>query len=421
MNTLTKSASLTAMALACLVLASVGSAPPKLLMGEPPAELKPVVDGNDAFALELYAKLKNTDGNLFLSPYSISSALAMAYGGARGNTEKQMSTTLHFPGDQNRFHSAMAKIRQTLVGIDGHKRINITVANGLWPQKDYKFNPAFLDLVKKRYDAVVDFVDFMTACEPARERINRWVDLQTKHKIRDAIPPAMLSPNSRFVIVNAIYFKGDWFSRFQEERTAPEPFWVSSDKSIQAPMMRQEHVFRYAEQDDLQILELPYMGYDLSMLILLPKERGGLSEVEKQLGADNLARWIKALDARTVDVRFPKFRMESRFSLVPTLSAMGMSDAFDASRADFTGMTQRPLFVDIPQQPLFIGAVEHAALVEVDEQGTVAAAATSLSLGCCAHFPPPATFHADHPFIFLIRDNHTGTLLFLGRVIEPAK
>jgi serpin B len=381
----------------------------------PPADLKPTVDGNCAFAMDLYAHLKDADGNLFLSPYSISSALAIAYGGAKGNTEKQMSTTLHFLADQDMFHSAMSKLRQTFAKMDASRQIELNVANGLWTQKGYNFTPAFLDFAKEKYGAVADPVDFITDREAVRKQINLWVERQTKRKIKNALPSGRLSDNTRAVIVNAIYFKGDWASRFDASKTEQEPFWITPAQSIKAGMMRQKHAFRYAEQDDLQILELPYIGYDLSMLVLLPKERDGLPEMEKRLNGDNVAKWIKALGAWTVDVRFPKFSNESRLSLKQTLSGMGMSDAFSENRADFTGMT--------PKRPMFIDAVEHAALVEVDEKGTVAAAATSVLFGCASVGPPArsATFHADHPFVFLIRDNHTGTMLFLGRVIDPAK
>jgi serpin B len=398
-----------------LVLVSVGSSPPEVPEPDPPEDLKPVVDGNCAFAMDLYARLRDAEGNLFLSPYSISSAMAIAYGGARGNTEKQMSATLHFLPDQDKFHSAMSKLRQTLGKVDAGRRIELNVANGLWMQKDYKFSPAFLDLVKHKYDAVPDPVDFITDSEAVTKQINLWVERQTKEKIKNALPSGGLSATTRAVIVNAICFKGDWASRFDAIMTEPEPFWITPAQSIQAPMMQQQHVFRYAEQDGLQILELPYIGYDLSMFVLLPNERNGLPEMERRLNGDNLAKWIKGLGDRTVDVRFPKFSTECRFSLKQTLSAMGMSDAFSESRADFTGMT--------PKRPLFIDAVEHAAVVEVDEKGTVAAAATtSISMTCSTPSrPPPATFHADHPFVFLIRDNHTGTILFLGRIVHPNK
>jgi serpin B len=400
---------------ALLILASVGSSPTELQDAAPPPGLKPVVEGNCAFAMDLYAHLKDAPGNLFLSPYSISSALAIAYGGARGNTEKQMRATLHFPADQDSFHSAMSELRQRFATFDQHGLIKLNVANGLWTQSGFHFNPAFLTLAKDKYGAVVNPVDFTSNPDSIRPQINQWVDDQTRHKINNAIAPGTLSDQTRLVILNAIYFKGDWASRFDATGTEQEPFWITPSKSVQASMMRQNHVFLYAEQDGLQILKLPYIGDDLSMLVLLPKQRDGLPELEKRLNAGNLARWISALGAWTVEVRFPKFKTESRFSLKQPLFDMGMTDAFSDIRADFSAMA--------PERPLSIDAVEHAALVEVDENGTVAAAAThAFSISCAKEaVPPPATFHADHPFVFLIRDNHTGTILFLGRIVDPAK
>ncbi|OGL49568.1 MAG: hypothetical protein A2161_03830 [Candidatus Schekmanbacteria bacterium RBG_13_48_7] len=395
-----------------ILLASIGNSPSKLPFGEPPADLKNVVDSNSAFALKLYSKLKAGNGNLFLSPYSISSALATVYAGARGNCERQISTALNFPDDQDKFHSAMLKIHQKLVEIDTRKGIELNVANGLWLQKGYEFNNSFLDLVNKNYDCFAAQVDFKTTYESEREKINSWIERQTKQKIRNALPAGILSSVTRLVILNAIYFKGDWANCFDKKNTVQESFLSSSGNSVIVPLMHQENVFRYGEQDNLQILELPYIGYDLSMLILLPVEQKDLTELEEKLNYDNLARWIKSLGDRTVEIHFPRFAIDYQISLKQSLSTLGMSDAFSATDADFTGMTLK--------QPLFMDAVEHSALIEVDEQGTVAAASSSVSFGCTAIIPPPlAKFRADHPFFFLIRDNHTGTILFLGRVVDP--
>ena len=400
---------------ALLILASVGTTPPALQNDAPPPGLKPTVDGNCAFAMDLYAHLKDADGNLFLSPYSVSSALAIAYGGARGNTEKQMSATLHIPADQAAFHSAMLQLRRTFAKIDGSRWIKLNIANGLWTQWSCIFTPEYLNFAKANYGAAANPVDFTKDRESARRQINLWVERETRQKIKNALPSGSLSAYTRAVIVNAIYFKGDWASRFDERETKPDSFWITPAQLIKTRMMHQKHAFRYAEQDDLQIMELPYIGHELSMFILLPKERDGLLQIEKHLNSDNIAKWTKDLGVRTVDVLFPKFAMESRFPLKQTLSTMGMSDAFSSSRADFTGMAL--------EKPLYLDVVDHAALVEVDEQGTVAAAATTaVAIGCAApSLPPPATFHADHPFIFLIRDNFTGTILFLGRVTDPTK
>lgn len=397
-----------------LFVGSIGGAPSGMPSGEPPADLKPVVDGNGAFAFELYGRLKAGGGNLFLSPYSVSAAVGTAYGGARGDTAKQMASTLHFPADQRRFRAGMAAVHHTFAQIDRSRHVELNAANGLWPQRDYRLNPEFVSLAKEQSGASVDPVDYVRGSGTACDRINGWVEHQTKGKIKNAVSPGLVSPNTRLVIVNAIYFKGDWASRFDAKDTRPESFWSMPERSVEVPMMRQQHVFRYAEPTGLQVLELPYLGYDLSMLILLPAERTGLFDLERRLNYANLVKWTKAFELRTVDVRLPKFAMESRFSLTEPLASMGMHDAFHGDRADFSGISSN--------RPLFIGAVEHAACIEVDEQGTVAAAATGISMGCAASAaPPPALFHADHPFLFLIRDNHTGTILFFGRVANPAR
>jgi serpin B len=369
------------------------------------------VEGNFAFALQLFGRLKDQKGNLFLSPYSISAAMAIAYGGARGNTEKELAATLRFDADQKRFHAAMAEIRQTLAGSATGGKVELLVANGLWPQCGYGFRDDFLDLARRNYDAAVEFADFPAAPHAAGDKINAWIARHTKGRISGALPGNTVTRETRLVIANAIYFKGDWASQFPKAATKPEPFWIAPEKSLPAPMMRQRHVFEYAEAAGVKLLQMPYVGGDLAMIVVLPQERDGLRRLEQELRAKKLAGWLERLHPRTVDVRLPTFAVKSRFSLADTLRAMGMSDAFDR-RADFTGMTER--------RPLWINAVEHAALVEVDEQGTVAAAATSISFGCSARPSyPDATFHADHPFLFLIADLRTHMLLFLGRIANP--
>jgi len=308
--------------------------------------------------------------------------------------------------------SLMLKIRQKLIDIDTNKGIEFNVANGLWLQNDYTFNNPFLDLVKKKYDCFAAPADFSTNHESVRKKINSWVKNQTKHKIRNSLPAGIISSVTRLVILNAIYFKGDWGSCFDRKNTVQEPFYISSNNSVKVPLMNQENVFRYGELDNLQVLELPYIGQGLSMIILLPVEQDGLTELEEQLNYENLSRWLKSLGDRTVAVHLPRFAIDHQISLKQPLSAIGMIDAFNPVNADFTGMTS--------QKPLFMNAVEHSALIEVDEQGTVAAAASSASFSCGAAIPPPfAKFRADHPFVFLIKDNYTGSILFLGRVVDP--
>jgi serine protease inhibitor len=370
-----------------------------------------VVEGNTAFALELYQELCSADGNLFLSPYSISTALAMTYGGARGDTAQQMAETLHFSLDQKQLHPAFAQLRAHLNAVQKKGLVRLHVANSLWPHKDYPFLKAYVALMKKYYGASITSVDYKTAGEEARTRINKWVEEETEEKIKDLIQPGVLTPLTRLVLVNAIYFKGSWARQFKGSLTQDAPFYLTPEKTVQAPFMTQEHTFRYGDDEGLQILELPYEGDDLAMLILLPTRVDGLAELEKALTPENLNQWITHLREQELEVFVPKFQLASSFSLNETLVSMGMRDAFNQSKANFAGMDGTTL--------LYISAAIHQAVVEVNEEGTEAAAATGIAMSLKAVPEPPPTFRADHPFIFLIRDNKTGSILFMGRVVDP--
>ena len=368
-------------------------------------------EDNTAFALELYQQLCRVEGNLFLSPYSISTALAMTYGGARGDTARQMAATLHFTLDQKKLHPAFAEFRSHLNDVQKKEKIQLHTANSLWPHKDYPFLKAYLTLIKKYYGASITPVDYKTANEEARTTINEWVEEQTEEKITDLIQPGVLTPLTRLVLVNAIYFKGNWARQFKKSLTQDAPFYLTAEKTVQAPFMSQEHTLRYGEDEGLQILELPYEGDDLATLILLPRRVNGLAELEKALTPENLNQWITHLREQKIEVFMPKFKLASSFSLNETLVSMGMRDAFDQTRANFAGMDGTML--------LYISAAIHQAVVEVNEEGTEAAAATGIVMGLKAMPEPPLTFRADHPFIFLIRDNKTGSILFIGRVVDP--
>ena len=374
-------------------------------------DTKIVVEGNKAFAFDLFEKLKEVEGNLFFSPYSISTALAMTYAGARGNTEKQMATALHFTLDQKRFHPAFAYLEAQLKAVQEKGDIELNIANALWVQDDYVFLKKFLYLIQSNYGTLLNLVDFKRACEPARKKINAWVEQKTKDKIRDLIKPGVLNALTRLVLINAIYFKGRWESQFKKNRTKESPFWLSMDKSVEVPMMTQKHQFRYMESDSLQVLELPYVGGDLAMMVLLPRKVVGLTQFEADLSVENLNTWIGRLRKREISVFLPKFKMTSQFRLGETLASMGMPDAFGGN-ADFSGIDGT--------KNLFISAVIHKAFVDVNEEGTEAAAATAAVISVTsAPATPPPTFRADHPFVFLIRDNHTGSILFVGRVVNP--
>lgn len=382
-----------------------------------------IINGNTAFALDLYAQLKAEEGNLFFSPYSISTALAMTYAGAKGETEKQIAKTLHFPVvpyfDSDPFQRGYCNLIKQLNAQGQKGDYQLLIANALWAQKDYPFRnipegfESFLGWVESCYKARVENVDFVNETEQARQKINGWVEDKTNEKIKNLIPKGALNALTRLVLTNAIYFKGDWAEQFDKDDTREQDFYVSPDKTIKTPLMFQKSEFKYGQADTLQMLELPYKGDDLSMLVLLPKAKDGLAELEKQLTADNLTAWQTKMRKREVEVSLPKFKMTSQFGLAGTLKAMGMPDAFDVNKADFSGMTGN--------KDLFISDVIHKAFVEVNEEGTEAAVAISAVMETLSMPAPPPVFRADHPFVFLIKDNNTGSILFIGRVADPTK
>ncbi len=374
-----------------------------------------LVQGNLAFSFDLYQKLCSSEGNLFFSPYSISTALAMTYAGARGNTEKQMAETLRFSMDQENLHPAFASLRAWLNQLQESGRITLCIANSLWPQKDYNFLDEYLSLTKKYYGVSITPVDYKQASEreAARKTINKWVEERTEYEIKDMIAPKVLDELTRLVLVDAIYFKGNWLNQFNPRLTKDAPFYISPEKSVQTPMMRHKQKVRYSELESLQIVELPYLGESLSMLVLLPREIDGLKQLEGSLSVENLVAWRDSLNKREVLIFLPKFKMTCQFRLNHTLQTMGIVDAFIFGKANFAGMDSRPNW-------LFISAVLHKAFVDVNEEGTEAAAATAVVMTAARRAEPP-TFRADHPFLFLIQDNHTGSILFMGRVTDPTK
>jgi serpin B len=397
--------------LSAVAIAKAGPAP-----SHAPSEVEGKVDetivqGNNQFALDLYARLQERKGNLFFSPYSISSALAMTYAGAKGQTESQMAAVLHFP-TRTGFHSAFGTIIKDLNtrGEKGH--YELTVANALWGQKGFEFLKEFLELIKANYDGQLNEVDFVSATEAARKTINTWVEKKTKDKIKELIKPGVLDAMTRLVLTNAIYFKGNWASQFKEEQTRNAPFILLNGDKIEVPMMNQTGQFPYTETKSFQALELPYVDNELSMIIFLPKEPDGLKEFEQELNADNVTQWLIKLHKREVIVFMPKLKMTSEFSLASVLQSMGMTDAFSSSAADFSGMTGK--------KDLCISAVIHKAYIDINEEGTEAAAATAVTMKLTSVGPSQTpVFRADHPFVFLIRDNQTGSILFIGRVMSP--
>jgi serpin B len=378
-----------------------------------PGQTQALVDGNTAFACDLYAQLRNSPGNLFFSPYSVSTALAMTYAGARGNTETQMAQVLHFGKSQQGLHSAFGALQRQLNEAQKQKGIELSLANALWAQQGHPFLPPFLNIGKYEYQASLNLADFKTGAEAARHEINGWVVQQTKDKIQDILPAGSLDSSTRLVLANAIYFKGAWAEPFRKAETSTQPFHLTANRQTDVPLMHHFDTVKYMENDSFQAVELPYAGAELSLVVLLPRRIEGCGQLEGQLSPALLSRCLGEMKRQRVELFLPRFKMESSFKLNGTLGQMGMSDAF-GPQADFSGLDGTRF--------LFISDVFHKAWVEVNEAGTEAAAATvvGVSKHAMPRKPaPPPVFRADHPFIFCIRDTHSGSLLFLGRLADP--
>ena len=368
---------------------------------------------NNAFAIDLYGRLP-ANVNLFFSPNSIQTALAMTYAGARGTTAEQMAKVLRLPaGGGQQIHADFGNFLKELNGAGGERAYELSVANALWGQQGSAFLPDFRNLLKTDYGAGLKELDFKTDSEGARKTINGWVEKQTRDKIKDLIAPGVLTSATRLVLTNAIYFKGTWTTPFEKSATSDEPFHISASRDVKLPMMRRTGHYDYAEGPDYQALGLPYAGNKLAMIILLPRGGGGLPGLEHELTPAWLSNVFANLNNQEVVVSIPKFKMEDQFELGPVLEAMGMQAAF-ASDADFSGMTGK--------KDLNISNVVHKAFVEVNEQGTEAAAATGVMMATMAAMPQsqPPVFAADHPFLCVIRDETSGACLFMGRLVEPA-
>ncbi len=383
------------------IAAGCARVPARPAVADAPAkDVKLVVEGNNAFAVDLYHKLRAREGNLFLSPYSISTALAMTYAGARGETAAEMRKVLHFALPDERLHAAFATLAYDL----RPEGCELNIANRLWGGAGERFLDSFLELTEDYYGARLEQVDFAGATEAARKTINAWVEKQTRDKIKELLHRGDVD-GAILVLTNAIYFKGDWASQFKEEATRDASFTLLDGATVQVPMMGQTADFRHARRDGLEVLELPYVGEELSMFVLLPDTHDGLPQLEEALTAVEMSGWLSDLRKVEMAVFLPRFKTTCRFNLGDELVAMGMPLAFGG--ADFSGMNGG--------KDLFISRVIHQAFVDMNEKGTEAAAATAVIMR--KGLPPE--FRADHPFLFLIRDNRSGSILFFGRAMNP--
>jgi len=382
------------------------------------AAASPVAESSAAFGFDLYGAIRGREGNLFLSPYSISVALAMARAGGAGETASQMDAVLRLAGEgaSQRYRELAQRLEPPLVpetpeeGARSVPAYELHIANALWAHRELRLRRRFVRVLEDEYGAPLEWVDFGDPAE-ARERINAWVEEQTRKRIANIIPEGQPGPDTRLALANAIYLKAPWEEPFKLGRTAEGPFTTSAGNQVTAHFMHQNESLHYARMDDLQVLSLPYRGEGMSMVILLPRKEGGLRDLEARLDAEQLAAWLAELRPTHVRVALPRFEFESSFDLTGTLAEMGMRDPFDPERADFSEMTEEELFISL---------VLHKAFVAVDEEGTEAAAATAVLMTLTgAPLEPTVEFRADHPFLFLIRHSETGLILFLGRLADP--
>lgn len=382
-----------------------------------PADAMAVADGNTAFAVDLYEHVAGQeDGNFFYSPYSISVALAMTWAGARGQTEQDMASTMHFTLDQDALHPAVNQLDLALTsrgqGASGadDEPFRLNIANSIWGQKGKTWEPDFLDTLAVNYGAGLRTLDFNADPEGSRDTINGWVEDKTEDRIKDLLPEGSITPNTVMVLTNAIYFNAAWLSPFEKEATRDGDFTLGDGSTATVPFMHQMTSYGYFAGTDFEALEMPYDGGELSMVILLPGEGVGIDGLEGDL--DNaLQTSLSGLEDKMVDLSLPKFEFETPLPLTQILKDMGMESAFDAS-ADFSGMDG--------MGGLAITDVLHKAFVAVNEKGTEAAAATAVVVGETSAPVADITVSVDRPFIFLIRDIDTGAVVFLGRVMDPS-
>jgi len=391
--------------------------PPAKPKVDAPESAAALARGTNQLGFDLYGKLKKQAGNLALSPFSISTALAMTWGGAKGETAKQMQATLHLEGAQEEAVRGVGQLARAIESPGGG--LTVRAANRLFGDGSYEFQKPFLALTRDAFGAPLEPLEFKKGADGARARINGWVEDQTQKRIRNLIPPNGVDRDTRLVLVNAIYFLGDWNDPFEKNATSPAPFHVSKTEKHDVPTMRKAEQFRFVAQDGMKAVELPYKNGSMSMLLVLPDAVDGLDALEASLDAKKLDAIVGALRTQLVAVALPKFEVNpaESLSLGAALVELGMPLAFDRDKADFTGIANPA----IPADRLFIDRVFHKAFVKVDEKGTEAAAATAVVMPRAGGPPPkPVEFTADHPFLFFIRDHRTGLVLFMGRVRDPA-
>lgn len=384
----------------------------------PPADaVERLAKSSNTFGFDLWKRLPDPAKNQVISPASLSTALAMTWGGAKGATASEMQAVLKLEGAQGEVMKTAGELASSLG--DPKRDVVFRIANRLFGEKSYRFEHPYLDATRAAYGAPLEALDFARATEASRARINAWVEEQTEKRIKDLVPPRGVDPDTRLVLVNALYFLGDWAEPFDKERTRPNAFHLSATEKADVPTMSRGGSMLYAETAELTALDLPYRGNSMSMLFVVPRDIDGLAKLEGGFDAAKLDGLVKALKHESVFASVPKFEVAPPSSLEvgDQLKALGMKLAFDRDKADFTGIANPPT----PADRLYIGKVFHKGFVRVDEKGTEAAAATAVAMPRAGSAPPAKTyeFKADRPFLFFLRDRQSGLVLFMGRVVDP--
>lgn len=373
-----------------------------------------LAESSNALGFDLWSQMRSTSGNLTISPISVSSALAMTYGGAKGYTSAEMAKVMHI---DHLDVDVMVEYRKILMSLQTSPGVKLRIANRLFGETHYRFRQDYLNLVQETFGAEAERLDFSNDPEASRVFINAWIAGQTDNFVRDLLPAGSIDKTTTMVLTNAVYFLASWMTKFDKDLTYPLAFKLTNSDTSKAMMMLRNDKHRYGRVDDTQILELPYTGDNLSMLIALPLQVDGIYELERSLNLDKLSAWRRAVSTKKVDVHLPRFKIDPATSmdLVTPLSNLGMEDAFTLD-ANFTGMAPES------SEPLHISSVNHKTFIRTDEDGTEAAAATATSMTRSMDMSDiPVRFRADHPFMFFVQDDSSGAVLFMGRVADPSK
>lgn len=373
-----------------------------------------IIAANSRFAVDLYHGLRTQKGNLLFSPYSLSTVLTMTLNGANGETQAQLANGLHLVFPQEKLLPLVGTIQKELTKITD---VDLNLANALWPADNFKLKNQFQKSISDHFDANLVPLDYAADSEAARVTINNWASKHTNGKIEQLINKGYLNQQTRMVLTNAIYFLGEWQFKFDKTKTQKDSFKLDSGKNVSVPMMHQTNSFKYFDDELIQILELPYMGHQTSMTLILPQKNTDLATIEKQLTEEQLKKWLSNLRPFKTKVALPKFKLGSTFELKEQLKALGIKDAFDMTKADFSNMAESNELRK--GGGLYISAVIHQAMADVNETGTEAAAASAVIMKGYSASMEMKEFVANHPFLVIIRDKRAGTILFIGRVSDP--